>query len=891
MIQTVPFKENITQQADKMQQENNMSQDRDSNRPIIKSQSTTSSTSQLLPLDFDNNNELMEMGENGDDDIPNVFWDEYDDSNASVPVPYDELGTNGYSIQPLEMKQSEHHLGTHSDEKSQPQHQSNTPQPIKQSDSTNQKFGASSSTSSRDSRADIALVPPSNQGAVDISAAFSAAGMNPALAQHYQYNQSAQGNLFPFGMQIGNGLQLDSRNFAPMMFAPVATSQLQADASSGQQQQQQMQLNQIQQLQQQLQQQNQQEQKNQAQAQIQALNFLSRNFQQGLWNQAQRPNINQNQINQQAAAQQAFQYLVQNSQGQLMPQQFLQYPQSNQSSVSPQQQQQPQYPQNMNSQQQQNLFNLNTNTNRNQTATTKKSNDAINKNVVSSSETDIPSTSAVIAKKTKIKKSRATSNFANNSPIPQVVNSFSNYQDTMSSLTCSNNSSSRDCDAVGGINKLPKVRSNSPEYSDDDDNTNDNDDLNEEHLTSEEKADANRKRNREHARNTRAKKKAYLESLKSTLDVLCRERDSLLTERACAATHLVEVQKIRTEVLMAFFALRSMYEKKRSLWSSILEESVTCVLPVTPYRSFPASEVQISKCQRTILGIDAMMADTASLHVLLNSIVDRAMYPKEEVQFRYTLVSEEAVVSGDQIMARWEMTTTNAIKLGSKKELKKVGMLCARFNSRHKIVSLELIFDVMAFMLQLKQSARSNFLSVVPNTVQTCVGPFGDLPMVMTLAEAPYTIVHVNEKWEEMTGYKSEEVVGKHSCDILQGEGSEQKELGILSQSIQYQRPANIAITNYTRDKKPFKNFFNLYPLSTDSKITHYVELTLHSHMESENEIKSQTKNITEGNENDVEMTVTDNNYSKSSNATNSAARVSKDSGSGSSDTWISKST
>jgi PAS domain S-box-containing protein len=287
-----------------------------------------------------------------------------------------------------------------------------------------------------------------------------------------------------------------------------------------------------------------------------------------------------------------------------------------------------------------------------------------------------------------------------------------------------------------------------------------------------------------------------------------------------------------------------------------------------------------------------MMADTASLHVLLNSFVDRTKYPNEEVQFRYTLISEEAVVSGDQIMTRWEMTTTNATKLGSKKELKKVGMLCARFNSRHKIVSLELIFDVMAFMLQLKQSARANFLSVVPNTVQTCVGPFGDLPMVMTLAEPPYTIVHANEKWEEMTGYKSDEVVGKHSCNILQGEGSEQKDLDALAKSIQYQRPANIAITNYTREKKPFKNYFNLYPLSTDSKITHYVQLTLHSQMESEHEISSQSTRTTEGNKQNVEMTITDNLYDKSSKVAKSIARVSKDdgSGSGSSDTWINKS-
>ena len=111
-----------------------------------------------------------------------------------------------------------------------------------------------------------------------------------------------------------------------------------------------------------------------------------------------------------------------------------------------------------------------------------------------------------------------------------------------------------------------------------------------------------------------------------------------------------------------------------------------------------------------------------------------------------SVVAEESVVSGSQMMARWAMTTTNAITLGSKQEVKKVGMLCARFNTAHKIVVIELMFDVMAFMLQLKQSARASTFTVIPNTVQTCVAPFGNYPMVITLADRPYTIVQVNEQ-------------------------------------------------------------------------------------------------------------------------------------------------
>ena len=35
-----------------------------------------------------------------------------------------------------------------------------------------------------------------------------------------------------------------------------------------------------------------------------------------------------------------------------------------------------------------------------------------------------------------------------------------------------------------------------------------------------------------------------------------------------------------------------------------------------------------------ILGIDAMMADTASLHVLFSSLVDRSKYPDGKIEFR-----------------------------------------------------------------------------------------------------------------------------------------------------------------------------------------------------------------------------------------------------------------
>lgn len=345
-------------------------------------------------------------------------------------------------------------------------------------------------------------------------------------------------------------------------------------------------------------------------------------------------------------------------------------------------------------------------------------------------------------------------------------------------------------------------------------------------MTTEEKAKANRDRNREHARNTRLRKKAYLEKLKKTVDELCRERDSLVNERAGAASVLVEVNNKRKEAVVNFFAIRTSADRRRELWANIVDETCfTFLLPVTPYRSFPASEVQVSKCQRTIMGIEGIMADSASLHVLLNSLVDRSRFPHASILFRYTIQLEDAVVSGNQMMARWVMSTTNAVQCGAKMDIVKQGMLCCKFNANNKITSVELIFDVMALMLQLKQAAGADTFSVIPNTVQTCQRSF-DKPMVMTLAEEPYTIVQVNKLWEEMTGYKAEDVVGKSSFRLLEGEGTDPRSVESLLNEIRYKRPASAMLSHYRITGETFKNFFIAYPLSTDSKITHYLHLS-----------------------------------------------------------------
>ena len=144
----------------------------------------------------------------------------------------------------------------------------------------------------------------------------------------------------------------------------------------------------------------------------------------------------------------------------------------------------------------------------------------------------------------------------------------------------------------------------------------------ESNLTPAKKPKANRDRNREHTRNTRLRKKAYLEKFTITVDALCRERDTLVNKRAGAASKLLEMYTIRTGVLISFFALRSCYEKRRELWSSILKRVIFLV-----------------------------------------SFRPRLIVAFQRVRYRYRNVN-----------VRWVMLTVNAMQFGAKTEVSKQGM-------------------------------------------------------------------------------------------------------------------------------------------------------------------------------------------------------------------------
>ena len=101
-----------------------------------------------------------------------------------------------------------------------------------------------------------------------------------------------------------------------------------------------------------------------------------------------------------------------------------------------------------------------------------------------------------------------------------------------------------------------------------------------------------RDRNRNNAKATRVRKKAYVNKLKELVDGLHAERNEDARRRRVAVRHLTEVQDLRRRVVSTFLRNHAGYGSDRTAWATILEENFWMKQPVTPYRSFRRSEIQ-----------------------------------------------------------------------------------------------------------------------------------------------------------------------------------------------------------------------------------------------------------------------------------------------------------
>ncbi|AXR79954.1 PAS domain-containing protein [Natrarchaeobaculum sulfurireducens] len=100
---------------------------------------------------------------------------------------------------------------------------------------------------------------------------------------------------------------------------------------------------------------------------------------------------------------------------------------------------------------------------------------------------------------------------------------------------------------------------------------------------------------------------------------------------------------------------------------------------------------------------------------------------------------------------------------------------------------------------------RTKAIDKAPIGIAVCDPNREDLPMI-----------YVNEEFERMTGYSSDEVVG-HNCRLLQGSDTDEAAIETLRQGIEATEQTTVVIKNYRKDGEPFWNRVSIAPVRDKS--------------------------------------------------------------------------
>jgi hypothetical protein len=201
-------------------------------------------------------------------------------------------------------------------------------------------------------------------------------------------------------------------------------------------------------------------------------------------------------------------------------------------------------------------------------------------------------------------------------------------------------------------------------------------------MSKEERAKQNRDRNREHARNTRLRKKAFVEELKRQVEELVEAKEREDRERQSAVDRANAKQEIWRQVMAKFLLHRSSGTGTHAEWTAILEEEFELRLPYEADPAFACGKTGIAR------GVGAAMADAASLR------------QDDGSQMSFVLRSETFCVMGSVAMAALNCSA------GPGEELP--GMIRCEFSSNNKLKSAEIVYDAHGLLMLLRRGQQDS---------------------------------------------------------------------------------------------------------------------------------------------------------------------------------------
>ncbi|KAK7231969.1 hypothetical protein SO694_00083173 [Aureococcus anophagefferens] len=385
-------------------------------------------------------------------------------------------------------------------------------------------------------------------------------------------------------------------------------------------------------------------------------------------------------------------------------------------------------------------------------------------------------------------------------------------------------------------------------------------------LSADERTALERERNREHARNTRARKKEAIEKLKH--DVEAWEVETRRTEERRAVK---ERKSERHERLLAeVFRARGEAVVDPEVWASWLAPGFELWQPQSDYVAHRPSDVVRER--RVSRGVAGMADDVAAWAVFMHGVgrsgafssrmaeppayecrhihaddkVDPSTFgmfgaggapprrpppPASSPRVRDDEVSTDdedarerrVAYARDTIMGFWALRTLDAQRHGARCEVALRGMYCARFvgggdataENPIKLLRLELAYDMQSFARTV-EAAASAPLPYAPNSLYDAT--FHDDPRakVVTTARRPFVIANVNQAWLDLCGFGKDEVLGR-TMSCIQGELTDKRAVESVHAAVAAGRAADMTLINYTSKGDAFLNYLRVFPLYADA--------------------------------------------------------------------------
>jgi hypothetical protein len=155
----------------------------------------------------------------------------------------------------------------------------------------------------------------------------------------------------------------------------------------------------------------------------------------------------------------------------------------------------------------------------------------------------------------------------------------------------------------------------------------------------------------------------------------------------------------------------------------------------------------------------------------INSVNKDECTARGEIIAEYIVNETDIFCCAEGFMCKWSLKSINAEDLGAATELEVHGMAKCTFDSSQRLKNVDMMYDVMSVMQQLKfldHASEDNTAAnhMVPNTLDMALSISNEPRLICTLSD-PHQITHVNETWMKLWDLTNRECEGKTLLEML----------------------------------------------------------------------------------------------------------------------------